>query len=97
MARQRMGLSYQGCLNINNWNHLFSPNSASAQEGAMRCFDHWARTGPAGRIRRVGAATSLIRYPDASIQVVDPNQKMLEKSTLILLAMVAVYFLIIRQ
>ena len=36
-----MGLSYQGCLNLNEWNHLFRPNSQSAQEGRLNCFDHW--------------------------------------------------------
>ena len=41
-----MGLSYSGCVNLNNWRHLFNPNSASAQAGALACFDHWNRTAP---------------------------------------------------
>lgn len=43
-----MGQGYNSCINLNNWNHLFNPNSQSAAEGALNCFDHWNRVTPSG-------------------------------------------------
>lgn len=40
-----MGQGYNSCINLNNWAHLFDPNSPEAQQGALNCFDAWARTG----------------------------------------------------
>jgi len=39
-----MGQGYNSCINLNNWNHLFNPNGEAAQQGALNCFEHWARS-----------------------------------------------------
>jgi len=39
----RMGQSLKGCLNMNDWRHLFTPNSESANAGRLACVDHWMR------------------------------------------------------
>lgn len=36
-----MGLSLAGCMNLVDWNHLFTPNSQSAQNQRNNCLDHW--------------------------------------------------------
>jgi hypothetical protein len=36
-----MGRGINSCLNIAGWNHLFTPNSAEAQEARMNCVDYW--------------------------------------------------------
>lgn len=48
MARengQRMGMGVRGCLNIAEWNHLFTPNSNSAEEARNNCVDYWMNIG----------------------------------------------------
>jgi len=46
MARQRFGQGIKSCNNLNKWRHFFTPNSASAQAGALDCFDHWSNIAP---------------------------------------------------
>ena len=48
MARvngQRMGRGVRGCMNMAEWNHLFTPNSDSANEARRNCVDYWMNVG----------------------------------------------------
>tara|TARA_R110001599_G_scaffold232916_1_gene432084 strand:- start:1196 stop:1474 length:279 start_codon:yes stop_codon:yes gene_type:complete len=48
MARvngQRMGRGPEGCVNMANWNHFFTPNSDAARAARANCVDYWMNIG----------------------------------------------------
>lgn len=67
---QRMGNGINGCLNLNNWNHLFNPNSQSALAGAEACLDHYSRrSGAPINIATIGPKnpkSKMVMYADGS-------------------------------
>lgn len=42
-GKQRMGSGINSCKNLNNWAHLFNPNSPSALQGEIACDIHWGK------------------------------------------------------
>jgi hypothetical protein len=65
-------------MNINNWMHLFRPNSPSAQAGAEGCYEHYSRSTGAGSGNATSGKLALENYlpgfgPDGEIKAGTPD------------------------
>lgn len=90
-----MGQGLNSCHNLNNWAHLFNPNSPAALQGEIACDMYWGRSSSSVSANHErGSRSKLVAYANGATTSIDQEAKRrtMRFFVVIALVLVAVYY-----